>query len=155
MFQVLIVIANDNFKIWVGFAYASVCLSSVSLAVCLITFWDQWNPIQSGLFFIILFAILAVNAISIQLGIRLRINSEFWIRTSGKRDRSRSKLESKFWKSCQPIEIWAGSFFTLSSMNYLLEVYGKVILESVISLLLAVRGSHSDLGLGWDPNILL
>jgi hypothetical protein len=137
------VVANENFKNWVCFAYGGVSLISISAAFCLIKFMAELNIILIGFFVIVLVSILPINAICIQLAIQLSLNSKATINLLSKSDskgRKREMIDSMFWKSCTPIEIWAGSFFSLASPDFLLQIYGTVIFESVINLLLATRG---------------
>jgi len=49
-----------------------------------------------------------------------------------------SKETRKFWKSRRPISIHVGSHFILNSNEYILNFFGKIILETAITLLLTI-----------------
>jgi hypothetical protein len=141
-FQVLNVITNENFRDWVCMAYACVCLVSISTAFCLIKFRYQWNLVQIGFFLLLLDTFLLVSAVCIRLAIQLSLHSKDMINCLKKSDTTIRKVEAKFWKSCTPIEIWVGNFFSYTSPDFIFQVYGKIIFESVISLILATKGMN-------------
>ncbi len=135
-------VANENFRNWVLMAYAGDSLVSISFAVSLILFMTELNIVQIGFFVIVLVSILPISAVSIQTAIHLSLYSKVTINSLSKNDSKgiKSKLiDSRFWKSCTPIEVWVGSFFSLASPDFLLQIYGTVIFESVINLILATR----------------
>jgi hypothetical protein len=95
---------------------------------------------EAGFFLLVLLIVLCVSSVLIKLAIGIRLSSMYWITSSERHDDSSAKFHQRFWKSCKPLDIWVGSFFVFSSPDFFLHVYGKIILESVIDLLLAVRG---------------
>jgi hypothetical protein len=94
---------------------------------------------ETGFFSIVLLIVLGVSYTLIKLAIGIRLNSVAWITWIEKHDSSAMMFQQRFWKSCKPLEICAGRFFVFSSPNFFLLVYGKIILESVINLLLAQK----------------
>jgi len=47
-----------------------------------------------------------------------------------------TEMDKKFWISCRPIFIWIGNTFILETKGFVLKLFGGIVLESVINLLL-------------------
>jgi len=45
------------------------------------------------------------------------------------------KIENRHWRACKPTSVSVGSHFALKSKNYVLQVFGKIIFENVVNLL--------------------
>jgi len=54
-------------------------------------------------------------------------------------NRNQIKVDTLYWKSCRPIVIWAGGLFCYEHREFVLKLFGSIILESVINMLITFR----------------
>jgi len=73
---------------------------------------------------------------ALKLATSCHINSEEAIGQGG-RISQQKPIERRFWKGRMPISIQVGEQFQLKTMNYVLNFFGIIIIDNVISLLLA------------------
>ncbi len=77
------------------------------------------------------------SGLSYQVILRLRNASIQFVSSHYKTHRKmQRRVDTAFWKSCNPIEVWIGGIFTISSRNFLLFVFCEIILTTSINLML-------------------
>ena len=140
----LIIIGNDILSKWIIIAYFGVTLFLISLSFVLMLLRVDLGIVALFVLVIADILILVISLLIVQFVLSFSTYSSNYIQMA-KRN-ARTKLEAKLLKSYQPIRVSVGRFFTFESKNFCLQMYGRVILETTISLLLTFRNKNWWLG---------
>jgi len=57
----------------------------------------------------------------------------------GRHSQGSSKLETAFWVSRTPCVIWIGDLFCIENRDLILKIFGTIVLENVINMLLTFK----------------
>jgi len=92
---------------------------------------------------VLLFAILLSDAVNIvaanfffNISTELHLSSKEFIKISIKEAKRKSEAYSKFWKGMKPLRIGVGQVCSFETREFLLFIWGQVVLTRLIDLLL-------------------
>jgi len=137
--QMVAITMNHIFEGWITIAYFGVVLLLISSSFVIIQLRLELGIILIILLVTVNVALTIISAVIIQSALNFSTYSGNYIRIA--KNVARSKMETTFLKSCQPICISVGGFFTLSNRNFCLHTYLRVVLETTINLLLTLKNS--------------
>lgn len=134
--QVLNKIANDVFKWVVEFALYAGCVVLIISSYALLTVTKNASYASLS----IIFCSCSISAfVSIKYSLELAISCHICSDSFRKHCKTvdKSKYGKCFWNGRQPLTIHVGDHFRLETMQYILVVFGNIVLENLISLLIA------------------
>jgi len=130
--------AVQIFSHMVAAAYLMGASVLISCSYCLIRFAATLNPfVLLWMLVVILFTAVS-TVLLVTKAIRIRILSEASYTSFQKLDFS-NLINDRFWKSCRPLKIRVGSFGSIETHEYILILFGDVVLKTMVTLLLSTR----------------
>jgi hypothetical protein len=130
--QVLSRYGNATFRTIVG---ASIFTGSVVLILCfygLIKFHHEFfNVLMLGGFEICVFI---GSEFCLRMSIRIYYHSEAFLKGAQNNPSVQGKYDHIVWRSRRPISISVGNLFEIETKNFLLRLFGEVILQNICSL---------------------
>jgi len=131
--QILHVWVLGTFRGYVELCYYSGLFITISLTFSFIRHRSTINPFTLLMIASVDFTMLFVSFVAFSFWLKMRESSEIYC---GNVKVLRKGVHAAFFRSCRPIDINVGGFFTISSKNFCLDTFGNVILKNIIDLLL-------------------
>jgi len=125
---------------------SDIRMKTLFLSLLIITITFTFVLLKSGAEFSLTFVVvmlltdataLFISNYTFMLVTRFHILSKEIITRSVRQSKGESKYESKFWKGMSPLRFKVGNFCTFETMEFLLFIWGEVILTKIIELLVA------------------
>jgi len=134
--QVFLCLLNELYASVALVSQMVMCINVISYIFCIIKLRNRWNIFGLAILFNFLIDTLGMNSILLQFIIECSNNSSGCRRSFEQNDLGRSKYDILFWKSCPRLKIQMGQLFTVESKEFLMKLYGNVLLETCVDLLL-------------------
>lgn len=135
---------NFSLRHAVSYAYHfSVTVTiTISYAILrLLAHRSNFMMVVVGLLGLIMVGIInVILEFCIQHSLNLRYNSLEYVDSYFRNDFTLNKLERKVLKSCYPLEIEVGTLFKFTTRSFCLRLFGDIILQNIITLLLTFQG---------------
>ena len=126
----------DLAKDLVECGYMMVVLLIVTLLFCLIKFHSVLHPLVLFCMLFFVATVIILLKVLLSMAVHLREFSEGFYTSFERFDLTHSRADIRFWKSCRPIKLKMGNFGYVETKNFLLILFGPVILDSLCSLVL-------------------
>jgi len=133
-------LVNDVFRNWVVTAFYGAVVSSILLSFTLIRKRFAIHAIIFSLFLLIDLVIIISSFLIIHFVQGIKKHSEGYYKAFQCDPLRGSKEHSAFYTSCRPIVVMVGGMFSIAERDFSLKVYGNVIFQNTINLLLTFRG---------------
>jgi hypothetical protein len=131
------ILAMERWSLPTFFGYHGALLTIISLSFVVIRFHSEMGTFLTTFLFGVNLEVAAATSYCIYIAVNQAKHSAGWYLSFLRNDFGRSAYDYRFWKTCRPIEISVGGFYTMSSQDFEIQVFGPVISESVANLLLA------------------
>jgi len=136
-FQLLVAESNDVLSIWIVIAYFGSLILVISHFFVAIRLNVELGILTLVIMLTADLAIFVISALLQQFALSFSIYSNNYLRLAQRN--LNTKLEGKFFRSCQPIRISVGGLFAIESRDFLLRTLVTVVFETTINLLITFR----------------
>jgi len=131
--------ANKMFGVVVAVAYILAACVVITCLFCLIRFTSSL-PILFLLWILAAFVVVSgILVLLITKAVQIRVLSKSSFTSFQRFDLNQNRETRLFWKSCRPLRINVGSFGSIESHEFLLILFGDIVLNNTVTLLLSTR----------------
>ncbi len=134
-FQLLFSRFNQSYSKFFGVAYVLINTTIITFTYEIIVYNSEIHVFVFVLAIINLQLIVGTGFLY-QLALGIRDASVQSVSSYQRSGRPQRRVDTAFWKSCYPLEVWIGGLFTVSSRNFILFVFWEIILKTSIDLML-------------------
>jgi len=132
-------LANQMFSTAVAITILEGICVIITFSFCLVRFMTTL-PSLVLLCIIIGFTVVTGSTIFlVKKAINIRILSEAALVSFQKIDFKQNQANARFWKSCLPLKMKVGPFGSMETHEFLLILFGNIILNNTVTLLISTR----------------
>ena len=121
------------------FGASFFCISVVIISASFALIKFQNDIMSFSLLIATWFCCVVLFKYNLRLSLNLHRNSKNIISSALRNPNAQTKYNRRFWKSRNPIYVWVGQLFSLETPSFELYLFGTVIFNSVVNLLLIFR----------------